>query len=211
MSLNTSNIIHIVVEVITLLSITIYFMQQNKRMMDMIDSLSEQVEEQEEKIKKHDSLIADIFKTLKDRDAPVSSPQPQQPRIITPITSMLNSVLLQQPSLDKFPNFFTQSNPTTSSSYVVEEDDDEPFGKIIEEEEEEEEQEEEEEYKPPTPPPPPPIVPEPEPQIVEITEESVKKKKKKKKKSSSSSSDIDKELEDELNELYKEELLKNNS
>jgi len=208
MSLNTSNIIHIVVEVITLLSITIYFMQQNKRMMDMIDSLSEQVEEQEEKIKKHDSLIADIFKTLKDRDAPVSSPQPQQPRIITPITSMLNSVLLQQPSLDKFPNFFTQSKPT-SSSYVVEEADDEPFGKIIEEEEEEEEAEEE--YNPPTPPPPPPIVPEPEPQIVEITEESVKKKKKKKKKSSSSSSDIDKELEDELNELYKEELLKNNS
>jgi len=207
MSLNTSNIIHIVVEVITLLSITIYFMQQNKRMMDMIDSLSEQVEEQEEKIKKHDSLIADIFKTLKDRDAPVSSPQPQQPRIITPITSMLNSVLLQQPSLDKFPNFFTQSKPT--SSYVVEEADDEPFGKIIEEEEEEQEEEAEEEYIPPTPPPP--IVPEPEPQIVEITEESVKKKKKKKKKSSSSSSDIDKELEDELNELYKEELLKNNS
>lgn len=203
MSLNTSNIIHIVVEVITLLSITIYFMQQNKRMMDMIDSLSEQVEEHEEKIKKHDSVIADILKTLKERDAPaVSSPPP--PRIITPITSMLNSVLLQQPSLDKFPSFFTQTQSHPTSSSFVEEADDE---QIIEEEEEEEE-----EFIPP--PLPPTIVPEPpqiEPQIVEISEESVKKKKKKKKKSSSASIDIDKELEDELNELYKEELLKNNT
>ena len=200
MSLNTANIIHIVVEVVTLLSITVYFLQQNRKMMDMIDSLSEQMDEQEEKIKKHDKVIADILKTLKD--SPTSSAVPPPIILPSPLSSMFNSVLLN-PSSDGFPSFFPTSQQHQQSTSYVEEASEEQFDE--DEEEEEEIFESVVDVKEPEP------EPEPEPMLQETKITDVKKKKKKKKKTSTSSNDIDKELEDELNELYKEEIMKNNT
>lgn len=56
MSLNTSQIIHIVTEMIALLSITAYFMNENKKLTGKLNSLSEKVEEQDEKLQKHDKV-----------------------------------------------------------------------------------------------------------------------------------------------------------
>lgn len=217
MSLNTSNIIHIVAEVVTLLAITTYFLHQNRKMNELIDSLTERLEEQEEKIEKHDKVISDILKTLKsskeDGSGTTTSSAPQcvGDKCVLPtppFASMLNSVFLENP----FPQFFAPSVGTSSS--VVEEADseleedyfvenvEEPQQEIIEEEEEEAIQS------------PPLELVQDEPQVVEIKDEpvvEVSKKKKKKKKKSNSVSDIDKELEDELNDLYKEEIMRNNS
>jgi hypothetical protein len=217
MSLNTSNLIHIVAEVVTLLAITTYFLHQNRKMNDLIDSLTERLEEQEEKIEKHDKVISDILKTLKSNDKPTPSPQCVGDKCVMPTppyASMLNSVFLDNP----FPQFFAQPSTTTSSS-IVEEADSEVEEKELDEEEEEQPQQEivvDEEEEDPQPIPLPPLeLVEPEPKVVEIKDEPVttesSKKKKKKKKKANSVTDIDKELEDELNDLYKEEIMRNNS
>jgi hypothetical protein len=217
MSLNTSNIIHIVAEVVTLLAITTYFMHQNRKMTDLIDSLTERLEEQEEKIEKHDKVISDILKTLKTKDGGGATPAPHcvGDKCVMPtpppFASMLNSVFMENP----FPQFFAQppSHSVGTTSSVVEEadseEDDEPHFNEEEEPAEEILIEEVQDI--------PCAIIEDVPQIVEIKDEPVlstteiSKKKKKKKKKSNSVTDIDKELEDELNDLYKEEIMRNNS
>lgn len=213
MSLNTSNLIHIVAEVVTLLAITTYFLHQNRKMTDLIDSLTERLEEQEEKIEKHDKVISDILKTLKSsKEGTTSAPQCVGDKCVLPtppFASMLNSVFMENP----FPQFFAQpSHSVGTTSSVVEEADSELEEDHFVEDEEEPQQEiiEEEEL---VTPPQLELVHD-EPTIVEIKDEpvvEVSKKKKKKKKKSNSVSDIDKELEDELNDLYKEEIMRNNS
>jgi hypothetical protein len=213
MSLNTSNLIHIVAEVVTLLAITTYFLHQNRKMTELIDSLTERLEEQEEKIEKHDKVISDILKTLKTKDGGNSAPHCVGDKCVMPtppFASMLNSVFMDNP----FPQFFSQPSASVGTSSIVEEadseledeqEDEEPQQEIIVEEEEEDE----------LLLPPPPLAL--EPQVVEIKDEpivstaEVSKKKKKKKKKANSVTDIDKELEDELNDLYKEEIMRNNS
>lgn len=64
MSVNTSQVVHIVAEIVVLLSMTVYFMHENKKLASRIDSLSKKVEEQEEKLEKHDGVILDILKHL---------------------------------------------------------------------------------------------------------------------------------------------------
>lgn len=217
MSLNTSNLIHIVAEVVTLLAITTYFLHQNRKMTELIDSLTERLEEQEEKIEKHDKVISGILKTLKTKDGG-SATSNSTPHCVgdkcvmptPPFASMLNSVFMDNP----FPQFFNQPSASVGTSIVEEAD-----SELEEEHEEEEEpqqeiivEEEEEEL-----PPPPHALVENEPKVVEIKDEplvsstEVSKKKKKKKKKANSVTDIDKELEDELNDLYKEEIMRNNS
>jgi hypothetical protein len=70
MSVNTSQVVHIVAEIVVLLSMTVYFMHENKKLASRIDSLSKKVEEQEEKLEKHDGVILDILKHLESSNKP---------------------------------------------------------------------------------------------------------------------------------------------
>lgn len=212
MSLNTSNLIHIVAEVVTLLAITTYFLHQNRKMTELIDSLTERLDEQEDKIEKHDKVISGILKTMKSKEGN-NCVGDKCPLPTPPLASMLNSVFLDNP----FPQLFS-SPPSvqTSSSFVEEADsDNEEEEETLENEPYHQEidnvviEEEEEIITPPL------ALVENKPQVVEIKDEHVptegSKKKKKKKKKANSVTDIDKELEDELNDLYKEEIMRNNS
>ena len=209
MSLNTSQIIHIVTEMIALLSITAYFMNENKKLTGKLNSLSEKVEEQDEKLQKHDKVLFDILRQMESSKV--------QNVVMTPSPS---------PGISYKPICITTSsgNQICTPSYGLE--------KVEEEDEEEEEEEEaqEEGYEsnmnvilisPPVVSLPPPPVPSKVEEIIEEEEEvlpppqpqpssSDKKKRKrhnKKKTQTSSVTDIDKELENELNELFREEIL----
>ena len=59
MSLNTTQIIHIVADVAILMSITVYFMNENKKLVSQIDTLSKKVESQEDRITKQDGVMED--------------------------------------------------------------------------------------------------------------------------------------------------------
>ena len=231
MSLNTSNIIHIVVETITLVAITTYFMQQNKKMMEHIDNLNEKLEEQDEKLLKHDKLISDILKKQNKMSQYAAQPtvqptvQPVVQHTVQPVVhTTVNPVLNQLSQLFTPTMLFNNGNPDNSN--VVEiidqdedyyEDDDccvngvctlpsylQPELHQVEELEPELDQVQElfgtgkstnanvQETQ-------------------QVEESSNSKKRKKKKKKSVSLTEIDKELEDELNELYKEEIIKDNS
>jgi len=209
MSLNTSQIIHIVTEMIALLSITAYFMNENNKLTGKLNSLSEKVEEQDEKLQKHDKVLFDILRQMESSKV--------QNVVMTPSPS---------PGISYKPICITTSsgNQICTPSYGLE--------KVEEEDEEEEEEEEaqEEGYEsnmnvilisPPVVSLPPPPVPSKVEEIIEEEEEvlpppqpqpssSDKKKRKrhnKKKTQTSSVTDIDKELENELNELFREEIL----
>jgi hypothetical protein len=218
MSLNTSNIIHIVVEVVTLLAITVYFLQQNRKMMNLIDSLTDKVDEQDEKIEKHDKVIADILKTINKTNtvSPTSSFITSSTSASLPISSPVITTTSSKPLNICFGNSCETDFEETEDEHEEEEVDHDHEH----EDEEEEEQEnyhdeevihetskvEELEDEPVVveiieEPPPPPVV------IIEDVKETSHKKKRKKKKKTPSMIDIDKELEDELNDLYKEEIM----
>ena len=229
MSLNTSQIVHIVSEVVALLSVTTYFVNENRKMMKLIDSLNEKLDEQDEKMEKYDRVLSDILKTLEKNkkvdqqqsssasflvppQRPILSPPP--PKASPPKAHDMGIIYEQQQSPqipiticiagqscveedDDFDYDFDQDQ-----SSKVEEIQETPIDdnnsseevNIIREAEEETHVgmttggEEEEEV------------------IVEIA--SSNKKKRKKKKKSQTLIDIDKELENELNDLYKEEIMK---
>jgi hypothetical protein len=194
---------------IALLSITAYFMNENKKLTGKLNSLSEKVEEQDEKLQKHDKVLFDILRQMESSKV--------QNVVMTPSPS---------PGISYKPICITTSsgNQICTPSYGLE--------KVEEEDEEEEEEEEaqEEGYEsnmnvilisPPVVSLPPPPVPSKVEEIIEEEEEvlpppqpqpssSDKKKRKrhnKKKTQTSSVTDIDKELENELNELFREEIL----
>lgn len=218
MSLNTSNIIHIVVEVVTLLAITVYFLQQNRKMMNLIDSLTDKVDEQDEKIEKHDKVISDILKTINK----TSIVSPTTSSFITssasaslPISSPVITTTSSNPVNICFGNSCETDLGETEDEH--EEHEEEEFEHEHEHEEEEENHHNQEIIYETTKveeledepvvveiieePPPPPFV------IIEDVKETSSKKKRKKKKKTPSMIDIDKELEDELNDLYKEEIM----
>lgn len=211
MSLNTSQIIHIVTEMIALLSITAYFMNENKKLTGKLNSLSEKVEEQDDKLQKHDKVLFDILRQMESSKV--------QNVVMTPSPS---------PGISYKPICITTSsgNQICTPSYGLEKVDEE------EEEEEEEEEAQEEGYEsnmnvilisppvvslPPPPEPskveeiideeevlPPPVSP-PQPQP-SSSDKKKRKRHNKKKTQTNSVTDIDKELENELNELFREEI-----
>ena len=221
MSLNTSQVIHIVTEMIALLSITAYFMNENKKLTGKLNSLSEKVEEQDEKLQKHEKVLFDILRQMESSKV--------QNVVMTPSPSPASSGISYKPICITT----SSGNQVCTPSFGLEKVDEED-----EEEEEEEEEAQEEEYlnvilvAPPVVSLPPPPLPS-ESKVEEIIEEeevlpppiflksespppplpssSEKKKRKRnnKKKTTQTSSvtDIDKELENELNELFKEEIL----
>lgn len=227
MSLNTSNIIHIVAEVVTLLAITVYFMQQNRKMMDLIDSLTDKVEDQEEKIEKHDKVIADILKTMNKANSSGSASS-SRPNSNLPIFTTTATAVSTLPSttflFDPKPSInLCFDNDCGEEEEEEEQDHEHEHDHEHDHEEEEAEQKHEvskveeldeliglefndihvdEEEK----------IQKVE-EIIEIPIEDVKdttnhtKKKRKKKKKTPSIAEIDKELEDELNDLYKEEIM----
>lgn len=233
MSLNTFNIIHIVVEVVTLLSITAYFLHQNSKIMSRIDSLNNTIEEYEEKIGEQDKKINGILKSLKKIESKIesgSSISSNKEKDKTKEDSGDGSVCIDgvcslPPSFgggfqiplmpSPFKHFFEKQQPFFSqvqeiiveekdedfydeeedvvkvTSYEDDDDDDVPEDVIIEMEKEKKEVKVAS-PKPVTPPP----------KIEEQNDVTLKKKKRKRKKNSVSSvPDLDKELEDELNEL----------
>jgi len=204
-----------VAEVVTLLAITVYFMQQNRKMMDLIDSLTDKVEDQEEKIEKHDKVIADILKTMNKANQSSSS---------RPNTNSNLPIFTTTATVSTLPSTTFIFDPKPSINLCFDND----CGDEEEEEEQDhehehdhdhEEEEAEQKYE---------VskveeldeliglefndihVDEVE-EIIEIPIEDVKdthtKKKRKKKKKTPSIAEIDKELEDELNDLYKEEIM----
>lgn len=217
MSLNTTQIIHIVADVAILMSITVYFMNENKKLVSQIDTLSKKVESQEDRITKQDGVILEILKHL-DNTKPSFKEIVIEPSLSSPlppgccfISSTGNQVCSPIEEVDEEDD---------------DNDDEEDDGQHLEENKEEEENENENEPQVtqvvivvPTPPPEEKKI---EPSLVSKVEEIIeeeeippvvtssvqsKKRKRKKSKTSSSSSpnDIDKELENELNELLKEE------
>jgi hypothetical protein len=196
---------------IALLSITAYFMSENKKLTSKMNSLSEKVEEQEEKLQKHEQVLFDILRQMESNKVTPSLPPPQ--------ASSSSSISYKPICITT-----SSGNQVCTPSFGLE--------KVEEEDEEEEEEEYEDEshlnvilISPPTSIP---LVPFTESKVEEIIEEeerpapvkspppllpssSEKKKRKRhnKKKTTqvSSLNDIDKELENELNELFKEEIL----
>ena len=225
MSLNTSQIVHIVSEVVALLSVTTYFVNENRKMMKLIDSLNDKLEEQDEKMEKYDRVLSDILKTLeKNKKGDQQSSSSSSASFLVPPRPVLSPPYPPPPKAHDIGIIYEQPQiqPITiciAGQSCVEEDDDFDFDfdqdqsskvdeiqetpnydnnsleevNIIREEEinvgmttggEEEEEE----------------------VIVEIA--AFNKKKRKKKKKSQTLIDIDKELENELNDLYKEEIMK---
>lgn len=213
MSLNTTQIIHIVADVAILMSITVYFMNENKKLVSQIDTLSKKVESQEERITKQDGVILEILKHL-DNTKPSFKEiviEPSLPSPLPPGCCFISS---------------TGNQVCSPIEEVDEEDDDnddeEDDGQHLEENKEEEENEPQLTQVVIVVPTLPPEEKKIEPSLVSKVEEIIeeeeippvvtssvqsKKRKRKKSKTSSSSSpnDIDKELENELNELLKEE------
>lgn len=209
MSLSTFNIIHIVVEVVSILSITAYFLHQNSKMMSQIDTLNSALEEHEEKITEQDKKISSIMKIVKkleSRDVRVEKQDDGCVNGVCPVPGFQAFPLnFQIPSAMK--SFFDPISPSSSShvqEIIVEEEDEdedndvvedlkptsvvavEPVVEIVEEEEPNNNENDEEDLVKVQPLPPP----------------APKKKKKKKRNGSvSSAPDLDKELEAELNEL----------
>ena len=178
--------------------------------MDHIDSLNERVEEQEEKLEKHEKVIGDILKTLQTQQRPSV---PEKEVKTTNVAEQCPGGVCAVP-LDGMSSFI-QSFPTMSLpipfmtfGHDTKEVDSGQVQEVFEEESENEEEVEE------VVAASAPVVLEP---IVENLEESEpqlekvevkdKKKKRKKKKNNNSMADIDKELESELSELFKEEIL----
>ena len=213
MSLNTSHVIHIVTEMIALLSITAYFMNENKKLTGKLNSLSEKVEEQDEKLHKHDKVLFDILRQMESSKVQnvVMTPSPASGISYKPICITTSS-----------------GNQVCTPSYGLEKvDEEEEEDEEAEEEEEEEKEEEEKEacesklnvilVSPSSPPvfseskveeiieeeEPPPVFISPTQPLPSSSEKKKRKRHNKKKNQSS----IDKELENELNELFKEEIL----
>lgn len=220
MSLNTTQIIHIVAEVAILMSMTVYFMHENKKLVSRLETLSKKVESQEEKVTKHDGVILEILKHL---------------------DKSMSKVVMEPSSASPLPPgcCFISSTGNQVCTPIDEEEDEEEEEQEADEKEVEEEDTKKEETPLFSPPPPsfiilaPPsdenlevstskveeVVEEDETpsKVIDEEEEIVpnintinnkKKRKRKKSKSNASSSsqnDIDKELESELNELLQEE------
>lgn len=217
---NTSQVVHIVSEIVVLLSITGYFMNENRKLVSRIDSLSKKLEDQEEKLEKHDSVILDILKHL----------ETNKPTIVVdslPSLSSPSSSISYKTTGCCIMNSNGEQMCTVPMMTSDGLDDIDEEGEDMEEEDEEEDEvidkpsisdnvvilmspmitpfstskvEEvvEEDEILPLPPPPPPVEP--------------KKKRKRNKNRSKQTTvnDIDKELENELNELLNEETHKKN-
>ena len=201
MSLNTSQIVHIVSEIVALLSVTTYFINENRKMMKVIDSLNEKLEEHDEKMEKYDRVLSDVLKTLEKNnkinpqqplvyDVP-TPPQPSPPPVIRREMGILYeptikpiSICISQSCIDD-----DSQEDFEYSTYKVEEIRETNCDEIIEDDIEVGGVEEEEDDR----------------AVIEIA--SSNKKKRKKKKKSQTLIDIDKELENELNDLYKEEIM----
>lgn len=212
MSLNTTQIIHIVADVAILMSITVYFMNENKKLVSQIDTLSKKVESQEERITKQDGVILEILKHL-DNTKPSFKEiviEPSLPSPLPPGCCFISSTGNQVCS------------PIEEVDEEDDDDDEEDDGQHVEENRENENEPQVTQVVIVVPTPPieekkiePSLVSKVEEIIEEeeippvVTSSSVQSKKRKRKKSKTSSSsspnDIDKELENELNELLKEE------
>jgi hypothetical protein len=235
MSVNTSQVVHIVAEIVVLLSMTVYFMHENKKLASRIDSLSKKVEEQEEKLEKHDGVILDILKHLESSNKPKI--------VVEPLPSLKSSSSI---SYKPGPGLcYINSNgdevctvPTRTDDVIHEEEEEEEEDDGGDDDEEVVEVEKEVETKSSNDDDVvtipsitdnvvilmAPVMPSMEPvstsTVEEVIEEdeslippSAPKKKRKRHKQRSKQptvTDIDKELENELNELLSEELGKKN-
>jgi hypothetical protein len=234
MSVNTSQVVHIVAEIVVLLSMTVYFMHENKKLASRIDSLSKKVEEQEEKLEKHDGVILDILKHLESSNKPKI--------VVEPLPSLSSISYKPGPGLcyinsngDEVCTVPTRTDDGLEDIHEEEEEEEDDGG--VDDDEEVVEVEKEVETKSSdddvvTIPSitdnvvilMAPVMPSMEPvstsTVEEVIEEdesvippSAPKKKRKRHKQRSKQptvTDIDKELENELNELLSEELGKKN-
>lgn len=213
MSLSTFNIIHIVVEVVSLLSITAYFLHQNGKIMSHIDTLNQTIEEHEEKMAEQDKKINGILKSLKKIESGGSSSSKEKESVcVDGVCSVPQFSGFQIPLHSPFTFFDKQfgSSPSQVQEIIVEEDEDEEDNddykpppssvEVLDEYEEEVPNQEDDDDLLSLDKVEVVVVPSSPPK--EQPNESAKKKKKKKKKTSVSSlPDLDKELEAELNEL----------
>lgn len=212
MSLNTSQVIHIVTEMIAILSITTYFMHENKKLTGKINSLSEKVEEQDEKLQKHEKVLFDILRQMESSNSvqnvvispsPASSGISYKPICIT--TSSGNQVCTPSFGLEKVDEEEEEEEYESKLNVILVSPPISLPPPVLSESKVEEIIEEEELLPPPvflkspSPPHPPPS----------SSEKKKRKRHNNKKKSNQASSitDIDNELENELNELFKEEIL----
>lgn len=215
MSLNTTQIIHIVADVAILMSITVYFMNENKKLVSQLDTLSKKLESQEERITKQDGVILEILKHLDNTKPSLKEIviEPSLPSPLPPGCCFISS----------------NGNQVCSPIEEVDDDDDEDDdGQQLEEEVENGNEPLITEVVIVVPTPPfeekkiepslvskveeiiedeeiPPVLTSSVQSLTPIDKKKRKRKKSKTSSSSSSPNDIDKELENELNELLKEE------
>jgi predicted RND superfamily exporter protein len=64
MSFDTKQILHIITEIIVVVSITIYFVNKNNQMLKHIEELEAKIKQQEEILQNHDNLILKIMNTV---------------------------------------------------------------------------------------------------------------------------------------------------
>jgi hypothetical protein len=69
---NKSMLIHLAVESVIILAITLYFSQKNKKLMGHINDLIERIEEQEDIIQKHEQLINNLTNAINDINYKIS-------------------------------------------------------------------------------------------------------------------------------------------
>jgi len=199
---------------IALPSITAYFMSENKKLTSKMNSLSEKVEEQEEKLQKHEQVLFDILRQMESNKVTPSLPPPQEASSSNNISYKPICITTSSGNQVCTPSFGLEKVPEEEEDDEEEEEEYEDLNVILispqksiplvpsAESKVEEIIEEEEEIPPPvkSPSPPPPLP---------SSSEKKKRKRHNKKKTPqvSSLNDIDKELENELNELFKEEIL----
>lgn len=139
MSFDTKQILHIITEIIVVVSITIYFVNKNNQLLNHIEELEAKIKQQEEILQNHDNLILKIMNTVNmlSQQQYIQQPQVQQPQV-------------QQPQVQQLPKTKQLPRNINSSKKVVvilpKKEEEKPklskIEEIIDEEDEEEEEEE---------------------------------------------------------------------
>lgn len=129
MSFDTKQILHIITEIIVVVSITIYFVNKNNQLLNHIEELEAKIKQQEEILQNHDNLILKIMNT---------------------VNMLSQQQYIQQPQVQQLPKTKQLPRNINSSKKVVvilpKKEEEKPklskIEEIIDEEDEEEEEEE---------------------------------------------------------------------
>ena len=109
---NKQQMVHIIAEIVAMVAMVFYFNQKHKKVLTIVEDLSQRIEEQEELIQKHEEVIKKLVEGFNNTQK--VQPMTQQPMTQQPMT--------QQPMTQQSSMEIQKTMQAEPKEYIVSED-----------------------------------------------------------------------------------------